>query len=109
MKWILAFLLMFSVSYADYSSIERPNLNLGREESKELLGNIEHRLGDLVNEFAVMKALILEQQRCNLILTTINENLLDFMRITEKSNELLEHLIWIQDHRVSEVSPKKSG
>lgn len=106
MKWILAILLIASAIYADYSSIDRPNLALGREENKELLGNIDHKIGDLVNEFAIMKALLIESQQANIVLNTINNNIVDFIRVTEKSNDLLEHLIWVQDHKITEIKPK---
>lgn len=106
MKWILGILLIASAIYADHSSVDRPNLSLGREENKELLGNIDHKIGDLVNEFAIMKALLIESQEANIILNTINSNLIDFIRLTEKSNELLEHLIWTQDHRIVDIKPK---
>ncbi len=106
MKWILGILLIASAIYADRASVERPNLLLGQEENRELLGNIDHRIGDLVNEFAIMKALLIESQHANVVLNTINNNIVDFIRVTERSNDLLEHLIWAQDHRISEAKPK---
>lgn len=109
MKKLLGLLLLTTPIFAEISSVERPSTNHGRDVQLEILGSMDHRLGEMSNQLAYFKANFIEQQRTNEILNILNDNLGFLISEVHKSNEHLEHILWNQGHKLSDISPLKKG
>ena len=109
MKKIISILLLSGSIFADLTSVERPSLDLGKDQSLEILGNIEYQLKELNNQFAINRALFLELQRANDSLSSSSDGLIYLLAEARKTNEQLEHMLWNQDHRMTEARPNKKG
>ena len=107
MKKILALMLLTTPMFAEISSVERPSLYNTKDDQLEILGNIAHKIGDLNNQLAFFKASFLEQQRTNEVLNALNDNIGVLITEVQQSNEYLEHILWNQSHKITELAPTK--
>lgn len=109
MKTLLTLLILSTALFSDNSSIERPNMFFSKDADTEILENIEVRLSNIHDELAMLKALVIEAQKGNQILSVLNENLLYSITEQQKTTQTIEYLAWQNDHKTSESKPPKKG
>jgi hypothetical protein len=107
MKKIILSLFLISSVFAEYSSIERPNLDLGIDRQLEVLEKVDYNIGIMTEELTAMTTMIMDQKQANLFLSEINQQLNSLIATLERTNTILEHLVWLNDHRLSESKPVK--
>lgn len=95
--------------FADVSSVERPNMYPGKDAHSHLLENIDYRLSNIHNDLAMIRALFIESQRTNELLSALNDNLVTLIQEQQKTTQSIDYLSWHQDHKLSETRPTKKG
>lgn len=108
MKKVLLILLVFGSIFAETSSFERPNLNGKIDQTAEFLERIEYNLEGLVNGLNVFTSIPMEQRQSNFYLNEMHQQLALLISTLERTNNLLDHLIWIQDHKLDPGVSKKN-
>ncbi len=109
MRKVIAFLIISVAIFADNSSIDRPNMYAPRSQEIEILENVDHTLNNIHNELAVLRAIVLETQRSNEILSVLNDNLIALITEQQKATQSFDYMAWHQDHKLAEIKPVKKG
>jgi hypothetical protein len=109
MKKLLGLILLSTTMFADVSSIERPNMYPGKDAQSHLLETIDYRLSNIHNDLALLRAMFIECQRSNEILTVLNENLVSLIQEQQRTTQSIDYLNWQQDHKLAEKQPPKKG
>ncbi len=109
MKKILGLLILSSSMFADISSVERPNMYPGKDIQSHLLENIDYRLSNINNDLALLRAMFMECQRSNEILSVMNDNLISLIQEQQNTTKSIDYLNWQQDHSLTDKKPPKKG
>jgi len=109
MKKLIGLLLLSSTMFAEISSVERPTSYPGKDGQNHMLENIDYRLSNIHNDLAMIRALFLECQRSNELLSALNDNLVSLIHEQQNTTKSIEYLNWHQDHKLSETRPLKKG
>jgi len=108
MKKVLIGLLAISSIFAENSSIERPNLNGKIDQTAEYLERIEYTVEGILTSLNDYVSIPLEQRQSNYFLSEMHQQLAHLINTLERTNSLLDHLIWLQDHKLDASLPKKN-
>lgn len=109
MKTLFGILILSSTMFADISSIDRPITYPGKDAQNHLLENIDYRLSNIHNELAMIKALFIESQRTNELLSALNDNLVSLIQEQQNTTKSVDYLNWQQEHKLTETKPPKKG
>lgn len=108
MKKMLVLLLLTFSAFADIASVERPNLNWKNDQTAEYIENIEQKMEEIVNILHSFTSIPIDQRQSNYYLVEMNQHLSFLLTTLERTNGLLEHLIWLQDHKLETAPIKKN-
>lgn len=108
MKKVLIVILASFSLFADTSSIERPNLTGKIDQTAEYLESIDYKIEEIINALNSLSSIPLEQRQSSFYLNEMQQHLALLLTTLERTNDLLDHLIWLQDHRLGDRVLKKN-